>query len=182
MNQDPTAEITLVTGIPSRPDWLNRAGLRVVSVPPLIKGSDGRYRNSAMSLGSALEMRERIFVREVRQTRPDVVVVDRRPFGTAGELQLGLTVARRAGAMIVLGLRDIIDERETVRAEIAGTSWHGVGAMFDELLVYGDPALCDHQAEYGLPLEPTYCGWVVEEPARDASDPSLMVISAGGGG
>ncbi len=182
LRQDPAAEITLVTGIPARPDWLDNAGVRVVSVPPLIKGSDGRYRNSTMSVGAALEMREHIFLREVRQTRPDVVIVDRHPFGTSGELRLGLSAARRAGAMITLGLRDIIDERDTVRAEIAGESWHNVGAVFDQLLVYGDPALCDHQAEYGLPIEPTYCGWVVEPPAPGAPDPRLIVISAGGGG
>jgi predicted glycosyltransferase len=179
---DPSAEVTLVTGVPSRPAWLNRAGLNVVSVPPLIKGSDGRYRNWRLSLPAALEVREEIFLREVRRREPEFVIVDRHPFGTAGELRLGLAAARRAGAHIALGLRDVIDERDVVRREIAGDGWHGMADVFDEVLVYGDPALCDHEQEYGLPLEPTYCGWVVEKPPAGAADPMLLVISAGGGG
>ena len=39
---------------------------------------------------------------------------------------------------------------------------------FDTLLVYGDEGLCDHEAEYGVPITPHYCGWVVERPAPAA--------------
>jgi predicted glycosyltransferase len=83
---------------------------------------------------------------------------------------------------MVLGLRDIIDAREAVRREVTGDRWRDVRHVFDQILVYGDPALCDQQQEYGLPLEPTYCGWVVEQPTVAMTDATMMVISAGGGG
>jgi len=181
LRRDPSAEVTLVTGVPRRPSWLDQPGLEIVAVPPLLKGSDGSYRNAQMSIHHAIAERARVFSDTVRRVEPDVVVVDRHPFGTAGELRTGLQVARRSGALVVLGLRDIIDEQAVVRQELASAGWHGVPGIFDEILVYGDPALCDQQAEYGLPMRPDYCGWVVESLPAAGTDENLVVVSAGGG-
>lgn len=182
LRRDPRAHVTLVTGVPRSPAWLTESGLDVVAVPPLLKDTDGSYRNAKMSMRRALAERERLFAETVHRVQPDVVVVDRHPFGTAGELRTGLQSARRSGAMIVLGLRDIIDEQDVVRQELASPGWRGVQDAFDEILVYGDPVLCDQEAEYGLPLRPVYCGWVVEAPAAERVDDDLLVVSAGGGG
>jgi predicted glycosyltransferase len=182
LRRDRTAEVTVVTGIPSRPRWLTGGRLQVVGVPALLKDGDGVYRNPGLEFHEVIAERARIVAETVERFRPDVVVVDRHPFGTAGELRPGLAAARRAGAHVVLGLRDIIDEPEPVRREIAGSGWDGVGDVFDRLLVFGDPALCDHAREYGLEHPVTYCGWVVEQPRRRRPDPDLVVVSAGGGG
>lgn len=182
LRRDPQAEVTVVTGIPRRPRWLAGDRLQVVAVPPLLKDSDGVYRNPGLGFHEAIAERARIVQETVERFRPDVVVVDRHPFGTAGELRPGLASARRGGAHVVLGLRDILDEPEPVRRELAGTGWDGVAEVYDRLLVFGDPALCDHAREYGLTLPVTYCGWVVEQPRRRRPDPDLVVVSAGGGG
>src|SRR4051812_6417833 len=97
----------------------------------------------------------------VTDHRPDVVVVDRHPFGIAGELRPGLAAVRAAGAATVLGLRDILDEPSVVAAELAGEGWRDAAETYDRVLVYGERVLCDHTAEYGLPVTPDYCGWVV---------------------
>lgn len=182
LRRDETAQVTLVTGIPRSPAWLTNSGVDVVPVPALLKSTDGSYRNAKMSIRRALAERDRIFAETVRRVQPDVVVVDRHPFGTAGELRTGLRSARRTGARIVLGMRDIVDEQDVVRRELASGSWRGVSTAFDEVLVYGDPVMCDHEAEYGLPLRPVYCGWVVEAPTEERVDEDLLVVSAGGGG
>ena len=182
LRHDRAAQVTLVTGVPRRPPWLiEQPGLDLVAVPPMLKDSDGSYRNATMSMQRAVAERARLFSETVHRVQPDVVVVDRHPFGTAGELRPGLTAARRSGAMIVLGLRDIIDEQDVVRQELATPGWHGVPDIFDEILVYGDPSLCDQEAEYRLPMRPEYCGWVVESPATAQTDDDLLVVSAGGG-
>jgi predicted glycosyltransferase len=118
----------------------------------------------------------------VAEVRPDVVVVDRHPYGTAGELRAGLNHARRLGATVVLGLRDVIDEVGKVRNELRGAGWKGMAQLFDEILVFGSPLLCDHQDEYMLPIRPTYCGWVVESAAETVRSQDVVAISAGGGG
>ena len=179
----PRAEITIVTGVPVRPGWLHDPRLRVVQVPPLLKDADGGYRSGGMSFHQAIGTRMRVFRDLVVAQRPDVVLIDRHPYGTAGELRPGVEAARRQGAAIVIGLRDVLDEPAQVRAELTGEGWADVASVFSRLLVYGDRVLCDHVEEYDVPLEPHYCGWVCEQPGvSDVAEPRHLVVAAGGGG
>jgi len=82
----------------------------------------------------------------------------------------------------VLGLRDILDQSAAVEAELAGAGWDGVPELFDEVLVYGERILCDHEREYGLPVAPRYTGWVADSSGPHTREPGLVVVSAGGGG
>lgn len=179
---EPDARVVLVTGVPNRPPWLRRWGRAVVRVPPLLKGEDGRYGHSTMTFSQALARRGEIFAQTVQRVRPDVVVVDRHPFGTAGELREGLEDAAARGVPLVLGLRDVLDEPDVVAEEVRGHRWEGMPELYRLVLVYGARHLCDHQEEYGLPIEPAYCGWVVERPVRARRDPHLLAAAAGGGG
>ena len=182
LEADPGNQVTIVTGVARRPRWITDDRIEVVTVPPLLKDGDGAYRNPGMTFEDAIRDRALVFRAAVERTRPDVVVVDRHPYGTGGELLLGLMLAKEQGARLVLGLRDVIDEPTAVRAELAGQGWRDVAHVFDEILVYGERALCDHEAEYGLPLRPRYCGWVCPPAARARPTRSRLVISAGGGG
>ena len=69
----------------------------MVRVPPLLKDGDGAYRNPGMTFEAAIRDRALAFRAAVERVRPDVVVVDRHPYGTGGELLLGLTVAKEQG-------------------------------------------------------------------------------------
>lgn len=182
LRRDPRTPVTLVTGVARRPDWLRDPRFTVVPVPPLLKNSSGAYENRELGVAAAVAERGRIFRETVADVRPDVVVVDRHPYGTAGELRAGLADARRHGATLLLGLRDVLDDVAAVRRELHGPGWAGVERLFDGILVFGDPLLCDHEREYRLPMRPTYCGWVVEPAPPRARDVDLVVVSAGGGG
>ncbi len=179
----PRAEITIVTGVSVRPGWLRDPRLRVVQVPALLKDAGGTYRSGRMSFHRAIGTRMRVFRELVDAQRPDVLLIDRHPYGTAGELRPGVEAARRQGAAIVIGLRDVLDERAQVRAELSGEGWDDVVTNFSRLLVYGDRVLCDHEDEYDVPIEPYYCGWVCEHPkAPNVAEPRHLVVAAGGGG
>jgi predicted glycosyltransferase len=181
---DPDARVVLLTGVAGRVGWLvGGEHVRVVRVPPLLKGADGAYRNGTMPFAEAVAQRGKALVDEVRRDRPDVVVVDRHPFGTAGELREGLELASRSGAALVLGLRDVLDEPSVVADEFEGRGWDGVTELYHRVFVYGAPLLVDHEAEYGLPITPEYCGWVVAPPTRPAiRERRLLAVAAGGGG
>ncbi len=179
---DPTADVVVVTGLTVRPSWLGDDRIRVERIPGLVKDADGAYRNEALSFAAAVERRADRFERIVDEHRPDVVVVDRHPFGIGGELRPGLAAARAAGAATVLGLRDILDEPAVVAAELAGDGWRDADATYDSVVVYGERVLCDHAAEYGLALAPTYCGWVVEPRVAARRERGLLVVTAGGSG
>ena len=183
LGSDRDAQIVLVTGVAKRVAWLNGdEHVRVVRVPPLLKDSDGAYRNGTMPFADALAARGRAVVDAVRTDRPDVVIVDRHPFGTAGELREGLELARTAGAALVLGLRDVLDEPSVVAQELASRAWDGATDLYDRVLVYGAPLLVDHEVEYGLPTAPEYCGWVVAPATFAEPEPRLLAVAAGGGG
>lgn len=179
---DPAAEIVLVTGLAQRVAWLVCPGLSIVAVPALVKSSEGGYAAVGMSFGRALEERARIFAETVSRCRPDVVVVDRHPFGISGELRPGLEQARAWGSRLVLGLRDILDQQAVVRLELAGAGWSDADEFFEEVLVYGQRQFCDHEAEYGLHFRPRYCGWVTSPPRWAPRERLLLAVSAGGGG
>jgi predicted glycosyltransferase len=187
LETDPTAHVSLVTGVGAHPRWLHQTPrMRVHHVPPMLKATDGSYRHERLSFDQAVRERARIFAALVDDERPDVIVVDRHPYGTAGELREGLDAARRRGSAVVLGLRDVLDEPSVVRTELNGLGWAGVEDVYDDILVYGRRHFVDHQAEYGLTLPVHYCGWVVEPPMaawrRSSVYGNLLVVAAGGGG
>lgn len=178
---DAHAEITIVTGVARRPAWLDDPRFNVVAVPSLVKSASGVYRNDAFGFHDALERRSTIFSQLVDRVRPHVIVVDRHPLGTGGELTDGLERARATGSSLVLGLRDVLDEPAAVAREIASAPWRRVPELYDAVLVYGERWLCDQVSEYGLPVEPYYCGWVTEMASCGPYDPRLVVLAAGGG-
>ncbi len=179
---EPDAGVWLMTGVPSRPAWLERWGDRVIRIPPLVKDGGSGYRPLAGSFEQTVSERRSAFTETVDRIRPDVVVVDRHPLGTAGELGEGLEIAVRRGSALVLGLRDILDDPDVVAEEIGGDDWAAVPDLYDMVLVYGASRFCDHRDEYGLPVAPTYCGWVVEPPPTRRREPRLLAAAAGGGG
>ncbi len=179
--RDSAARVVVVTGSPARPGWLDDPRFSVVAIPPLVKDSAGVYRNPAQSFESAVDQRAAIFRRVVHKHRPDVVLVDRHPFGTRDELRDGLGLARTNGATILLGLRDVLDSAETVADELSGAGWADVQEVYSQALVYGSPVVCDHEREYGIPLPITYCGWVTSTTPSRTVDPELVVVAAGGG-
>ncbi len=179
---DPAADIAIVTGVESTHAWLDDAGFDVVRVPSLVKDASGDYRNPTTDTVAALAERESVFTQTICRLEPDAVVIDRHPLGIAGELRTGLVAARRLGAQIIVGLRDVIDEPAVVRREVAGPNWSDASSLVDRVLVYGARHVCDHEREYGLPVTPTYCGWVSDGPVPpQAVDPGLLVVTAGGG-
>jgi predicted glycosyltransferase len=188
LRRDPWARVTVVTGVADQLAWLRHPALDVVRVPPLVKGSDGRYRHATLDVPTALARRSELFDDAIAARHPDVVVVDRHPYGVGGELRPGLARARQLGAAVVLGLRDILDDARVIRAELAGEGWVGAARTIDRVLVYGAAHVCDHEAEYGLPMHPTYIGWVTDasptspSAARAAgSNGRLLVVASGGG-
>ncbi len=181
--RDPAARVVVVTGVAVRAAWLGTdPRIEVVTVPPLLKGSDGAYRAGLLPFEEAVAVRARRFLDTVATQRPDVVVVDRHPYGTAGELHAGLARAREQGAALVLGLRDVLDQPAVVRREIAGRGWADAAELYDRALVYGARHVVDHQAEYGLPMTPHYVGWVSAPPSGRRPQPRLLAVAAGGGG
>ena len=200
--------VRLLTGSPVIDHWSLPRGLQVQPLPPVVKTGAERYvsRDPGSTFALVKGYREALILKSVLRYRPDVFLVDHAPAGMNGELLPTLALIRRElpGTRVILGLRDILDSPETVRAiwqeqEIPAL----LDQAYDDIFVYGSKALFDVVEGYGLAgriaRRVRYCGHVVAafdapgrraqscnpcvcwSPTKAAGRP-VVLVSAGGGG
>jgi predicted glycosyltransferase len=179
--QSPLAAITLmIAGAPEAVEVCRSAGVSCVALPPLAKDANGAYasRTLDVTLQDLVTLRGHTIRAALEAFDPDVMIVDNVPRGALRELDDALLYLRRRGrSRCVLGLRDVLDEAHTVRRE-----WHiarnveAIREFFDEIWVYGDPAVYDPVRQYGFPAtianRTRHVGYLDPrarlDPARDA--------------
>ena len=175
-------------GVPDRVEILKLPGLR-----KLANESYGS-RYLGVSSDTVRHLRSRLLLGTVESFQPNVLLVDKHPFGAGGELRPALQALRALGHRAVLGLRDILDDPATVRQEWEPHNLpHAIPEHYDAVLVYGQQSLFDTASEYGFPAslrERThYCGYVVDTPSRQSPRPAttrpsgkpLVLATVGGG-
>jgi len=171
------ASVLLATGA----DEVHRLGLspqvEVLKLPALRKLTNEKYgsRRLRIPVAEIRGLRSAVLTATVASFRPDVVLVDKHPFGADGEFREALETQRRRGGAAALGLRDILDVPETVRAEWAPHRiQEGIQEHYDQVLVYGQRTVFDSVGEYGFSeamAERThFCGYIVNRPDRDTVD------------
>ena len=125
-----------------------------LSLPALRKDSDGTCspRRLRINLPELIRLRRDVIISALSHFSPDVLIVDHLPRGALGELVPSLEMLSERGTRLVLGLRDILEERETVQAEWARAGNHeAIEKFFDAIWIYGDPAVFDLLSEYDFP-------------------------------
>jgi len=154
-------------------------------------------RHLPISHKEFLDLRAHLILQTVTTFRPDVVFVDHDPLGRGGELQMALHSLREhlPQSRIVLGLRDILDDAQTVRTVWQQEGVYGVlERYYDLILVYGTPDVFDVVREYAIPAgiaqKLRYCGYLgLDHPPQPADEVRLelgiqgkfVVANAGGG-
>ncbi len=196
----PRASVLLASGT----DDAHRLGLpprvEVLKLPGLRKSANDEYlsRRLPIPTDDIRDLRASILEATVKSFQPNVVLVDKHPFGARGEFRPGLVALKQYGGRTVLGLRDILDEPAVVRREWAE---HGlqdrIGQVYDRVFVYGDRAVFDPIAAYALPpavaQRAVFCGYVINhdpagfmnempaEVSRAGGAPPVVLATAGGG-
>jgi predicted glycosyltransferase len=185
----PDIEVLLATGAKAAERLAAAHGIACVQLPSVVKAGPGRYEPTepgATSIDAVVARRSAILAETVTDFAPDVLLVDRHPRGLHRELDRALDMhrSRRPHARAVLGLRDILDEPETI-----GREWDeqeltaAVEDHFDAVFCYGDREVYDLVAEYGLPGVVAdrlrYTGYLADDvPASDAA--SIRQAHSGG--
>ncbi|MDE2088918.1 MAG: hypothetical protein KGJ12_02740 [Gammaproteobacteria bacterium] len=204
LQRTPPFSVLLLTGSPVLKSWPLPAGLEVQSLPPVVKVGAEKYapRDSDDSFAMVKGYREALILKTVVRYRPDVVLVDHAPAGMNGELLAALALVRREmpATRIVLGLRDILDDRDVVRALWREQEIYSLlENVYHQILVYGSGDLFDVVREYDLPgnvaAKVSYCGYVARahDGASSSASPHLattvpasgrpvILVTAGGGG
>lgn len=200
--RDPGLSVTLLSGSSMTDQLPVPAGISVVRLPSVVKVGADQYRpvDPSQTLPALRAERAATISETLLRLRPDVFLVDHAPLGMKGELSLALRTARRLlpSTRVVLGLRDILDDRAVVRQ-----AWREQGvyrameAFYDQILVYGSRELFDVTVEYGFPASvrerTTFTGYIAKDRGleapialdaawAEAAPESSRVLVMGGGG
>lgn len=194
--RDPSLSALIVTGSPvaGRFDFPDRVDH--VRLPGVVKLPDGSYRshNLGLEIEETVRLRAALLAAAESAFAPDVLIVDKEPCGFRGELLDTLEVARRRGARVVLGVRDVLDAAEPLRQEWARKgAVEAVERFYDAIWIYGLPEI--HHPLDALPLSAAarsrivYTGYLRREasawPAAFAPAPpdsGYVLVTTGGGG
>jgi len=190
------AEVLLVSGSPRSASFPLPPRTDVVQLPSVTKSSAGSYvpRRLTGDISSVVELRAAVIDSTVAAYRPDVMLVDHSPAGVNGELRpcLARLSSDPDRPRLVLGLRDIIDEPAKVAAQWSSEGLWEVLDHYDEIVVYGDAAVCSTATELGLAercaAPVTHVGYTAPQCGTNRraiqrrADLPLVVVTVGGGG
>jgi predicted glycosyltransferase len=192
----------IVTGSPMLHRFRIPDGVDYIKLPCLKRNETG---DLAVSYVKSLEVRDIVAVRRdtlfsvMRSFAPDLLLVDKKPAGLAGELIPSIEDLkfRRPNSKVVLLLRDILDSpSQTVKVWKQQRHYELLANYYDAVLVLGERYLFDVCTEYQFP--PTvcalinYCGYIArersvasrEEVRRQlgvSESAQLVVVTTGGG-
>lgn len=151
--RDPELEVLILSGQPIISSYDLHPQVRVVLVPGIIKMPNGDYRASAegSDIETAIERRRAIILETAQNFAPHLFLVDKEPLGLRGEVRDTLLYLRSIGVPSVLGLRDVMDEPEALKAEwLRKHSIDAVENLYDEMWIYGLPQI--YEPMQGIPL------------------------------
>ncbi|MDQ2911421.1 MAG: glycosyltransferase [Actinomycetota bacterium] len=197
--EQPLLSQLIVTGSPLAHRFELPPGADYVKLPSVVKLGAERYEPRSLSLPFAtiLGLRQELILSCARHFEPQVLVVDNVPAGLKGELVSTLRYLRRTPCLLVLGLRDVVDEAQWVRRAWARDgSYELLDEVYDRILVYGQRDVYDLPAEYGFSAaaaaKTRFVGYLRREPAARAAEEvraelghdsrRLVLVMAGGGG
>lgn len=147
------ADVLLLTGASEVGMFPRPHGVDAVVLPGVRKDESGGYapRHGRAKLSEVVQFRSTMIATALDGFRPDLVVVDKTPWGFRGELSATLEKLKAGGTRIVLGLRDVLDDATTARRQWrADDSDAAIRALYDEVWVYGDPGVHDLREATGM--------------------------------
>jgi predicted glycosyltransferase len=201
VQSSPEVSVLVLTGSAMLHAFRIPAGIDYVKLPCLSRDTSGRYsaRSLPLDLPATVRLRANIIKSTIADFQPDLVLVDKKPFGVEDELAgalEALPAAPKRPRMVLL-LRDILDSAEATRRVWAKNRYYeAVCTYYDEVLVVGSPEVFDLRREYAFPpfaaAKVRFCGYIARESARrpraevraslgvERRQPLLLVTPGGG--
>jgi len=193
--------VLVITGSPMLHAFRIPDRIDYVKLPCLSRNVDGRYgaRTLPMSLEETVRLRANLIRSAIADFQPDLILVDKKPFGVEDELAGAFEALPSAAKRprLVLLLRDILDSAEsTTRVWRKNGYFEAISAYYDQVLVVGCPEVFDLRREYDFPpfaaAKVQFCGYIAREPGRQsraavrstlavAEGAPLLLVTPGGG-
>jgi predicted glycosyltransferase len=187
--------ILLISGSPLVGSFSFSPNVDFIRVPGVVKVGSESYQSHSpgLSLDDIMAMRSAVIAETARVFDPDIFLVDKEPLGLRGEVEAALHLLKERRKLLVLGLRDVMDEPSRLAGE-----WERKRALpalenlYDHIWVYGLPEICDPLA--GIPVSPAvrakmrFTGYLRRGKApsglypshEDVEEPFFLVTTGGG--
>ena len=195
--------VLILTGSPivgrfSFPDQVD-----FVRIPGMIKKTNEEYLPLSIKINAShvLNIRKSIIAATVKSFYPHLFIVDKEPLGLKKEIVTTLKWLKKNAPRThtVLGLRDIMDDAETVRdAWRKKGIYHALEHYYSDIWVYGIQDFYDPISEYRIPKAVAekmhFTGYIprqvktLGDAARErkrhriSSKDKLILVTTGGGG
>jgi predicted glycosyltransferase len=172
VQSSPEISVLVITGspmlhafrIPDRVDYLK--------LPCLARNVQGRYgaRTLAITLEATVRLRANLIRSAIADFEPDLILVDKKPFGVEDELAGALEAlpSSKHRPKLLLLLRDILDSPESTRRIWRKNGYfEAVCAYYKHVLVVGAAEVFDLRREYDFPpfaaAKVEYCGYIARQ-------------------
>ena len=199
----PRINILILTGSPiaGRFDFPDR--IDFVRIPGMIKKTNDEYLPLSIKINSrhALDIRKNIITATAKTFQPHLFIVDKEPLGLKKEILPTLQWFRRCRphTRSILGLRDIMDDANTVKKDWQEKNvYEQLEKLYSEIWIYGNQEFYDPIQEYGISESISrkmyFTGYIPRKiPTREAVNSiarelglkfgqKLVVATTGGGG
>ena len=195
--------ILIITGSPIVGRFAFPEQIDFVRIPGMIKKTNEEYLPLSIKINPrhALDIRKNIITATAKTFQPQLFIVDKEPLGLKKEVLPTLQWLQRSlpRCRTILGLRDIMDDAETIRND-----WQDKGVydtlneLYSEIWVYGEKKFYDPIEEYAIPdaisKKMYFTGYIPRKKPDDKeikqlrkeqglkNDEKLVVVTTGGGG
>jgi len=190
------ASVLILSGSPIIGSFDFRTRVDFVRIPGVIKLRNGEYSSLSlhMDIAEVLDLRAAIIRHTAEVFAPDLLIVDKEPLGLHGEIHETLRIMKSRGTRLILGLRDVMDDPESLAAE-----WERKNALpalsdlYDDILVYGLPEICEPLSGIDVPervrAKMFYTGYLSSKSGHRGADahegpldqaPYVLVTPGGG--
>ena len=189
----PRLWVTILTGSSVADAYSASQNIDLVQLPGICKKPDGSYASTQQSVSfeATIKLRSELIVKTAEALKPQLLITDKEAQGVGGELIPALEYLKQQGSTCVLGLREILDDPETLREEWKKKNTLDVIERFyKEIWIYGPDTFYD--TLQGLPAntllekQVIYTGFLrrsaPQNPASQANPYMLVTIGGGGDG
>jgi predicted glycosyltransferase len=168
----PNVSILLVSGSPMLQSFRIPKGLDYIKLPCLNRGENGELVSKYLgtNLEDTIRLRADLILTAARNFKPDLLLVDKKPYGLRGELSKTVTYLKNKlpRTKLVLLLRDILDSPEKTIKEWQDHNYYKITeTLYDRILIVGTPDvfnLCqEYQFSEVMAGKVNYCGYIPKE-------------------
>lgn len=199
----PRINILILTGSPIVGRFSFPEQIDFVRIPGMIKKTNDEYLPLSIKINvqHALDIRKNIITATAKTFQPHLFIVDKEPLGLKKEVLPTLQWLRRCrpDTRAILGLRDIMDDAETVKKDWEDKKvYQHLENLYSEIWIYGIREFYDPVTEYNISetisRKMHFTGYIPRKiPNKETvrhfkkeiglkNDQKLVVVTTGGGG